>query len=159
MSTRLDHIGSKLIGSVTLSIGGDIVPRYYCSECHNGTDTQPEICGAEILQYNENKAEQYYMENLIQHNNYKDWESAKTNLCSPANIGEDQEQHYTSLLDSCFWETDQTFEDYISEVHDCNDRSICHSTEFELKKQPGVVIDKHCGDYLRLWEELASDKT
>lgn len=141
----ITQLGSSLVQSVSVHMGGDSEQKWYCKDCghdHGATD-HPPVCNAMRSVYNEERSFEVI---AAAHDRYfADFDSDRV---------------FSPLSKEKFWELEIKDDGLLSmimedqEVDYVYDEYPCACTEFEFGDCEGILLDKVNGDHLGIWEEL-----
>ena len=148
-----DLLGLNLISCFEVYIGGGT----YCAVCKANVKAGSSVCGAKltiqhpkldvICSVMKNHANLDITPEQAQEIVECKYQQGKT--CFVREQGEEKENLWDLIQDQC--ERDGI------EVTWIEDLGTCTSTEF--KESPGILIDRHYGDYLKVWDSLTKRNT
>lgn len=179
-------LGHALIQSMSFSMGGDDRPYWYCTKCrYRLSADEPSsgtVCNHQCSAFSEEKYAalcdrdfpflQDDDEACMVTDVFDDTSLPIRDRVAP--FREKLNGEWTKILDD-FVEGCEDEEDYGSyyydgyfsdflqqlvERADCDiyDRWACPSTDFELKRQEGQVVDSYNGDYLEMWSQFTTPR-
>lgn len=173
--------GHDLIQSVSFSVGGDDRPYWYCTKCRYrllaDEPSRGTVCNRECTAFSKAKYAALcdrdfpFLQNDEEARLIMDaFDDASLSMCDRvAPFREKLNGEWQKILDDLVAEceddgddyNDLVFSDFLRQLvqrADCDiyDRWACPSTDFELKRREGQVVDSYNADYLNLWSQFTT---
>ncbi len=123
------EIGEHLIEKVSITIGGDVEPRWYCASCeHFKSDIEPApgtICNQTVKEFS------YDLFRTA-------WKEDRGDDLTDDNI-DDLSEEFQDIVDRYTVYTSYT----------------CPGREFYREKREGMVLDTMNGEYIKMWQKFS----
>lgn len=175
------NLGHVLIQSVSFSMGGDDRPYWYCTKCRYrflaDEPSRDTVCNRQCSAFSDAKYTALCDRDFpfLQNDNeapmvtdvFADGSLSLRDRVAPFRTKLNGE--WKKILDDFVTEcaddgddyNDLGFGDFLRQLvqrADCDiyDRWTCPSTDFELKRKEGEVIDSYNGDLLEMWSQLTT---